>query len=201
MLRKNVYTLALRETKFCTYCIQCDCIGQSPAWEGNRPSASQEILCLLWYPKAHCHVHKSPSLIPVLSQMFLTHIFIPYYPKIHSNIIVPSTPSSSEWCLHFRFSDRKFLCFSRLSRAFCTVYSLREADLLPHFIPGSLWVICVWQVVLRSRDHVFNLTALKRTRDWNSRQSYDCGLQRPGVTDRYYAMLWNNARWIPGCCE
>jgi hypothetical protein len=30
----------------------------------------------------------------------------PYFPKIHSNIIFPSKPTSSEWSLPFRFSDQ-----------------------------------------------------------------------------------------------
>jgi hypothetical protein len=37
------------------------------------------------------------------------HKFEPDFPKIHSNIALPSTPRSSEWSLPFRFSDQSFV--------------------------------------------------------------------------------------------
>jgi hypothetical protein len=80
----------------------------------NSHPVSQEIPCLLWNPKVHYHVHKSPPLVPTLSQMNPLHNPPPRRPKIHSNIILPLTPRSSEWPPRVRFSNQYFLCISYL---------------------------------------------------------------------------------------
>jgi len=87
------------------------------AWEANNNSASQEIPRPLWNPKFYYHVNNSPPLVPIPSQMHPVHIFPPYFPKIHSNIIIPSTPWSSEWSLPFKFSKQNFVRMSHFSHA------------------------------------------------------------------------------------
>jgi hypothetical protein len=48
-------------------------IEQSPSWDANRYSASQESPCVLWNLKVHYHIHDRPPLFPILSQTDPAH--------------------------------------------------------------------------------------------------------------------------------
>jgi hypothetical protein len=42
---------------------------QRPSWKANRSSASQEMTLIVWNLKVHYHIHKSVSLVLILSQI------------------------------------------------------------------------------------------------------------------------------------
>jgi hypothetical protein len=49
----------------------------SHSWEAASFATTQELSRILWNPKVHCRVHKSPTLVPVLNQIKLS---IPPHP-------------------------------------------------------------------------------------------------------------------------
>lgn len=64
----------------------------SLSWEANSCSDTQGIPSIIWNPKAHYHVHRSPTLVSMLSQ--LNPILIPpsYFFKRICNIILHLLP-------------------------------------------------------------------------------------------------------------
>jgi len=76
---------------------------QSPSWESNRFSASQEIPHILWDPKVYYHIHKYPPPVPILSQLDPAHTSTSHFLKLQLNIILPSAPGSPHWSLSLSF--------------------------------------------------------------------------------------------------
>jgi hypothetical protein len=66
-------------------------VEQSPFWEANIRSASQEISRLSWNPKFHYRIHKSPPSLPILVHMNAVQALTSYFFEIHFNIVPIST--------------------------------------------------------------------------------------------------------------
>jgi hypothetical protein len=61
----------------------------SPSWEAANCAATQELPSILWNLKIHYCTHKSPPLVPFLSQIDPVHTIPSYLSKIHFNIVHP----------------------------------------------------------------------------------------------------------------
>jgi hypothetical protein len=58
-----------------------------PSLEAASCAASQGLTNVLWNMKTHHRVHKSPPLVPILSQINPVHTTLFYIYKIHFSII------------------------------------------------------------------------------------------------------------------
>jgi hypothetical protein len=76
---------------------------QSPSWEANRSSTSQEIPRILWNLKVNHRIQNNLPPVLILSQIDPLHALPFNLSKIRFNIIFPSTPWSFMWSPYLRF--------------------------------------------------------------------------------------------------
>jgi hypothetical protein len=67
----------------------------SPSQEATSWASTQEIPNILWNPKVHYRVHKSPPLVSILSQINSAYATPSFLSKIYFNIIHSPTSWSA----------------------------------------------------------------------------------------------------------
>jgi len=119
---------------------------QSPSWEANRFSASQEIPHILLDPNVLYRNHQCPPPVPILSQLDPLHTPASYFPKIHLNVILPSTPGSPKWSLSFRFPHQNTVYTSPLLH---TRYMPRPPHSSRFYLPNNIgWGVQIFQLLM-----------------------------------------------------
>jgi len=133
---------------------------QNPSWEASSHSAGEETPRLLWNPKIHYSFHKGLPLSLSWARWIQSTVTPLYFPKIHSNVILPSMSKSSKWSLPFSLPT-KVLCAFLASpiRATCLA-RLISLDLLTLIMFGEaykLWSFSLLCSLLRPDFRIIGL--------------------------------------------
>jgi hypothetical protein len=104
----------------------------SPSWEAANCRASQEFSSILRSPKVPHRVHKSPALVPILSQIDPVHTFKFYLSKIYTIYI---------YTVSLSISLRSILSISILSSH------------LPLCLPHSFWLSHQYPICIPPLPH------------------------------------------------
>lgn len=108
---------------------------QSPSWEASSTLASQDIPYRTWNPNVRYSVHNSPTLGPNWNQNTPVHA-VPFYCKIHFNIIVLSKHRTSKWSCSLRLPKQNPVCIYRLPYT-CRMPYPSHSSWLDH--PNNTW--------------------------------------------------------------
>jgi hypothetical protein len=179
---------------------------QSPSWEANRFSATQEIPHISWNSMVHYRIRKCPPSVPILSQLDPVHTPTSHFPKIHLNIILSSTPGYSKWSLSLRTPHENPACTSALPHTCYIVlsYKVTYIQFQRNVISQNIWLRSAWHfgldvtvVRVPAAQNCWNpvgCVTRRRTRwQWTDGETL-CFLYRALWYD--YVMLTNNIHFL-----
>jgi len=85
---------------------------QSPSWEADTSSDSQEFPHILRNMKVHYRLQNCPPPVPILRQINPVHAPTSHFWNNPFNIIPPSTPWPSEWYRPLKFPYQEPLLYT-----------------------------------------------------------------------------------------
>jgi hypothetical protein len=103
----------------------------SPSRKVSSHSATTKIFQYFMNPNVHGRVHKSPPVVPILSQVNQVHTTQSYLSMTHFNIMLTHMPVSSYWSLSFclshqnRFELSSGNTFDFLNCVYCCITILK----------------------------------------------------------------------------
>jgi hypothetical protein len=83
----------------------------SPSWDAANCAATQELHNILWSPKVHYRVHKSPPLVPILSLLNPVHSIPPRSILILSTHLRLGLPSLNTYVWEKHGFSRLWRCY------------------------------------------------------------------------------------------
>jgi hypothetical protein len=110
---------------------------QSPSWEANWFSTSQEIPRILLNPKVHYRFHKCRPPVPIPNQLDPVHAPTSQFLQIHHDIILPSKSGSPQWSLSLRLPHKNPVYSSYLPIRAALLTHLNLLDLITRTILGD----------------------------------------------------------------
>jgi hypothetical protein len=148
----------------------------SPSWEAANYAGTEELFSILWNPKVHFRVHKSPALVPILRQINPIHTSSSYLKSIlilstHRSAAVTDWRTRSIYIYFAKFSLRTLysclLTFRLWRSAETSVYfcGVRSLDIDRSEICRWLW--SAWELMcecfLGHPESVFIVCCSKHT--------------------------------------
>ena len=125
---------------------------QSPSWETNRFSASNEI-SPFYGTRRFITAFTSASHLSLFWTKSVQFMLPAWFLKVHCNIIPPATPRSSKWSTSLRFLQQNPVCTSPLPH---TCYMRRLSHSSRFGRPNHIW----WKAGAFSSNYVIFCTTL-----------------------------------------